>query len=113
MAVRGGLCLFEVSFRVARDQLFEELRLLRATLVIVSSNIPLGKDGLPYASYREPEDPGVVVYFQLTKTAHVLACDRWNCVKDNLRAIGLHIAAIRGIEPWGVGSVEQVFMGYL
>lgn len=64
---------FEVSFRVARDQLFEELRLLRATVVIVSSNIPLRKDGLPYASYREPEDPGVAVYFQLRKTAHVLA----------------------------------------
>ncbi|OYE02620.1 hypothetical protein [Nostoc sp. 'Peltigera membranacea cyanobiont' 232] len=30
-------------------------------------------------------------------------------MKDNLRAIGLHIAAMRGMERWGV---EQAFAGY-
>ncbi len=88
-----------------------ELQLLKAYKVIISSNVPLRRDGLPYANYRQPEDPGVAVYFQLNKP-HVLACDHWNCVKDNLRAIGLHVAAIRGIERWGVGSVEQAFTGY-
>lgn len=103
---------FEVSLRVAFDQLFEELRRLRAEAVIISSNVPLRKDGLPYANYRAPEDPGVAVYFKLKGKPHVLACDRWDKIKDNLRAIGLHVAAIRGIERWGVGSVEQAFMGY-
>ena len=103
---------FEVSFAVARDQLLEELRRLRATAVVVSSNVPLRQDGLPYAKYREPLDPGIAVYFQLAKKPHVLACDRWAYTKDNLRAVGLHVAAIRGIERWGVGNIEQAFTGY-
>lgn len=103
---------FEVSFAVARDELLRELQLLKASSVIISSNVPLRRDGLPYANYRQPEDPGVAVYFQLKGKPHVLACDRWDLVKDNIRAVGLHVAAIRGIERWGVGSVEQAFMGY-
>lgn len=38
---------FEVSFAVARDDLMRELRLLGAKNVIISSNVPLRKDGLP------------------------------------------------------------------
>lgn len=104
--------LFEVSFAVARDALLDELRLMKAHNVIISTNIQLRRDGLPYASFKEPEDPGVAVYFQIKRKPYALACDRWNRVKDNLRAIGLHIAAMRGIERWGVGSLEQAFTGY-
>lgn len=103
---------FEVAFTVARDHLLEELRRLGALDAIISSNIPVRQDGLPYARYRQPDDPGVAVYFQLNKKPHVLACDRWLDVKDNLRAIGLHIEATRGIARWGVGSLEQAFSGY-
>ncbi|NWF58983.1 MAG: DnaJ domain-containing protein [Fischerella sp.] len=103
---------FEVGFSVARDHLLNELRLLEAKNVIISSNVPLRKDGLPYANFREPADPGVAVYFNLKKKSYVLACDQWSRVKDNLRAIGLHVNALRGMERWGVGSIEQAFMGY-
>ena len=103
---------FEVSFAKARDELLDELMRLGAYSVIISSNIPVKRDGLPYASYKEPSDPGVAVYFRLGKKSTVVACDRWLMVRDNLRAIGLHIAAMRGINRWGVGSVEQAFMGY-
>lgn len=103
---------FEVNFAVARDQLLHEMELLDAFAVIISSNVPLRQDGLPYANFKEPDDPGVAVYFRVKKKNYVLCCDRWLKVKDNLRAIGLHIAAMRGMERWGVGSVEQAFMGY-
>ena len=103
---------FEVSFAVARDQLLHELELLDAFAVIIFSNIQLRRDGLPYATFREPDDSGVAVYFRIKKKNYVLCCDRWLKVKDNLRAIGLHIAAMRGMERWGVGSLEQAFMGY-
>jgi len=103
---------FEVSFAVARDHLLNELRLLGATNLILSSNIPLRKDGIPYANFLQPDDPGVAVYFVWRKSFYVLACDRWTKVKDNFRAIGLHINALRGIERWGVGSIEQAFSGY-
>ena len=103
---------FEVSFAVARDQLLLELELLDAFAVVISSNVQLKRDGLPYANFKEPDDPGVAIYFRIKKKNYVLCCDKWLKVKDNLRAIGLHIAAMRGMERWGVGSVEQAFMGY-
>lgn len=103
---------FQVNFSVARDDLLNELRLLGAKNVIISSNVPLRKDGLPYANFNEPDDPGIAVYFSLKDKSYALCCDRWLKTKDNLRAIGLHIAAMRGMERWGVGSVEQAFMGY-
>ncbi|PHM09207.1 J domain-containing protein [Nostoc sp. 'Peltigera malacea cyanobiont' DB3992] len=80
--------------------------------MVISSNVQLRRDGLPYATFREPDDPGVAVYFRIKKKNYALCCDRWLKVKDNLRAIGLHIAAMRGMERWGVGNVEQAFMGY-
>lgn len=54
---------FEVSFSAARDDLLNELRLLDAFAVIISSNVPLRRDGLPYATFKEPDDPAVAVYF--------------------------------------------------
>lgn len=103
---------FEVSFARARDELIAELLRLGGRSTIISSNIPVKRDGLPYANYKEPDDPGIAVYFHLGKKPTVLACDRWWLVRDNLRAIGLHVAALRGIERWGVGSLEQAFSGY-
>ncbi|MBH8561924.1 J domain-containing protein [Nostoc sp. CENA67] len=103
---------FEVGFSVARDDLLNELRLLGAKNLVISSNVPLRRDGLPYANFREPDDSGVAVYFQIKDKNYALCCDKWLKVKDNMRAIGLHIAAMRGMERWGVGSVEQAFAGY-
>jgi hypothetical protein len=103
---------FQVTFAKARDELLAELQRLGATGIIISTNIELRQDGLPYANRREPDDSGVAVYFDLKKKPHVLACDKWDKTKDNVRAIGLHVAAMRGMERWGVGSVEQAFMGY-
>lgn len=103
---------FEVNFSTARNDLLKELRLLGAKNIIISSNVPTRQDGLPYARPKEPDDPGVAVYFKIKDKSYALCCDRWRKVKHNLRAIGLHIAAMRGMERWGVGSLEQAFMGY-
>lgn len=103
---------FEVNFSTARNDLLNELRLLGAKNVVISSNVPVRQDGLPYARPKEPDDPGVAVYFQIKDKNYALCCDRWLKVRHNLRAIGLHIAAMRGMERWGVGNVEQAFMGY-
>lgn len=103
---------FEVNFSTARNDLLNELRLLGAKNIIISSNVPTRQDGLPYARPKEPDDPGVAVYFKIKDKSYALCCDRWRKVKHNLRAIGLHIATMRGMERWGVGSLEQAFMGY-
>lgn len=79
---------------------------------ILSTNIALRNDGLPRAGQRAPEDPGVAVYFKLADRDTVLACDKWHCVEHNVWSIAKHIAAMRGIDRWGVGSVAQAFAGY-
>ena len=52
---------FQVSFAKARDGLLLELSRLGASNIIISSNVQTRKDGLPYANFREPDDPGVAV----------------------------------------------------
>ena len=89
-----------------------ELRLLGATETIVPTNLRVRLDGLPMSGQRNPDDPGVAVYFRLRGQDRVLACDKWTSVWDNLWAIVRHIEAVRGQERWGVGTIEQAFEGY-
>lgn len=71
--------VFKVEFARSRDELLHSLKLLGGRGVIISTNIPLRLDGLPYAGVAEPADPGVAVYFdrwidQVLKP-FVIACD--------------------------------------
>lgn len=69
-----------------RDGVIDELRKMKVWdwEVVISTNIPLRRDGLPYSNQKEPSDPGVAVYFKVNKKPTVLACDKWNTVGDNL-----------------------------
>lgn len=96
----------------ALRRLTDELDRLRATGVVISSNVPVRFDGLPRSDAREPSDPGVACYFRHRGADRVFACDRWDRVADNVAAIAAHIAALRGMERWGVGSIDQAFRGY-
>ncbi len=100
---------FKVSFAQARDQLLTELGRMQASKIVISTNIQLRRDGLPYANFREPQDPGVALYFVAFKKSYAFACDQWDLTRDNLRAIGCHITALRGMERWGVSRMEEVF----
>jgi hypothetical protein len=97
-----------------RDAIIAELRRMGVPdfHVVISTNIPLRRDGLPYSNQKEPDDTGSAVYFKLDGKDCVLACDKWNTVGDNLWAIAKHIEALRGQERWGVGTIEQAFAGY-
>ena len=79
---------------------------------LVSSNMRVRLDGLPYSDQRKPDDPGVAVYFKLAGKDLVLACDTWDRVADNIAAVAAHIEALRAIERYGVGSIDQAFAGY-
>jgi hypothetical protein len=97
----------------ATKRLTGELKRLGAQRVVISSNLRLRDDGLPYATQaKQLGDPGVAVYFTLSKQPRVLACDRWSSVADNMAAIAGHIEAIRAVDRYGVGTLEQAFAGY-
>ena len=97
----------------ATARLTHQLGLMDANTVTVSTEMKLRQDGLPHSGIRPPDDPGVAVYFRLLARPYCLPCDRWDRVADNLAAVAAHIGAMRGMERWGVGSVEQAFAGYM
>jgi hypothetical protein len=99
----------------AVKRLTEELRRLGASAgtEVLSTNLVTRLDGLPRSDQRAPEDPGAAVYFRLKGQPRVLACDRWTRVADNIAAIAAHIEAIRAVDRYGVGSLEQAFAGYV
>lgn len=102
------------SFRETQQILAELQRMrVRGRDVIVSTNTRLRQDGIPYAHQSAPADPGAAVWFTLSGEERVLACDRWDRVEHNLRAIALHIAAMRGQDRWGVGTLDQAFAGFV
>lgn len=118
---RRAASRFGTSFAVARDEIVSEVARLkhgraswkRANDVIVSTNLQLRRDGLPLAGQRQPEDPGVAVYFERCGKQFAFACDRWKRVEDNMHAVCLTISALRGIERWGTGDmVEAAFTGF-
>jgi hypothetical protein len=80
--------------------------------LVVSTNLAVRIDGFPRSGQPEPEDVGVAVYFERKGKRLAFACDKWTSVRENLRAIGMHLEAIRGQERWGVGSLDQAFAGY-
>ena len=108
-----GHARFKTGFGKARDALLRELQRLGARDVIISSNIPLRHDGLPRADAREPADPGIAVYFKYKNRQHCFACDKYNRTYDNMHAINLTIAGLRGIARWGTGDMmERAFRGF-
>jgi hypothetical protein len=104
---------YSVSFATARDDLLSELSLLRAKGVVLSTNIPVKRDGLPYAVFKEPADPGVAIYFEVGSASQVIACDKWDLIKDNVRACGYAVASLRQLERCGATEIlERAFTGF-
>lgn len=91
----------------------DEIDRLGGRNVIVSTNVRIRRDGLPYSSDRAPDDSGVAVYFDYRGGQKCFACDRWRSVEENLRAIFKTIEAIRGLDRWGSKDfVDAAFTGF-
>lgn len=109
---------FRITFAVVRDEIVQEVKRLcgwryRDPDIVISTNVPLRKDGLPLAGQRAPEDPGVAVYFEYKGKQVCFACDCWKTVADNMQGICKTIEALRGISRWGTGDMmEAAFTGF-
>lgn len=106
---------FRTTFANARDDCLLEIKRLGGSEVMISTNIPLRRDGVPQAkAWGETlKDPGVAVYFKRKGKELCFACDAWYHVQDNMHAICLTISALRGIARWGTGDMmEAAFTGF-
>ncbi|MEM1151830.1 MAG: J domain-containing protein [Pseudomonadota bacterium] len=107
---------FDQALRRLREQVGlvtkygQDWRMRELTL---STNYQLRSDGRPRRDRGQPSDPSVAFFFELDGEPHLLACDRWDTVADNVAAIAAHIEALRGQERWGVATMKQAFAGHL
>lgn len=101
-----------INMRTAIDRLMAELDRIGAADPILSTNVELRLDGLPMGNRADPGDVGVAVYFRHKGRPIVFACDKWSTVAENITAIAQHIDAIRRMDRYGVGRLEQALAGY-
>lgn len=112
--VRRELSRFQTSLYDATCNVQRQVAALGGNRLVISTNLPVNRDGFPSSRFVTPDDPGVAVYFVLKQQPMCFACDRWELVGDNLHAIGKTIDALRGIERWGSGSMmSQAFTGFM
>lgn len=110
-----GEARYSVGYSIALSEMLHELGLLKATGIVVSSNLRLRRDGLPYAAEagRKIDDPGVAVYFMRQGKQQVIACDKWNRPQHNIRAIGLTVVGLRAIARAGATELlDRAFTGF-
>lgn len=100
-----------VNMAAATERLERQLDALGAKDPVLSTNVSLSLRGVPRGD-EKPSDPGAAVYFRFRGKATVLACDRYFRVADNIAALAAHIDALRRIERYGVGTIEQALAGY-
>jgi hypothetical protein len=115
---------YKITFSDARDRLVHELKLLGAIEIVLSTNIPLRRDGLPRMDIAEPSDAGVAVYWiergkwdadkhDYAQVPRVIACDHWQKVRDNIRAVGLAVEALRALKRCGATQIaDKAFTGF-
>ncbi|HZX79910.1 MAG TPA: hypothetical protein VFE72_03020 [Lysobacter sp.] len=108
---------FKTAPDAAYRNLMDQLRLLGATDVILSSNLKLRQDGAPYAQQPRHNDEAIAIYFKRRVGKKVvdyaMGCDLFQRREHNMHALGLSIEALRGLERWGsTGMVERAFTGF-
>jgi hypothetical protein len=96
----------------ALSRLQRELDRIGARYPVISSNLELRLDGLPRSGQREPNDPGVAIYFDLDGKPHCMPCDTYTTVVQNIAAVAAHIEATRAIQRHGVGTLAEMFAGF-
>lgn len=105
---------FKTGFGMAVRQVMAELQRLGARNAVVSTNVPLRRDGLPLASAKRVDDPAAAAYFTHKGKQMCFACDRWDRIEDNIYAISKTIEAMRGIDRWGTGDMlDAAFSGFI
>ncbi len=106
---------FKQSMDRAQQFLHDEIKRIGGSELIVSTNIPVRKDGMLYSDWmsRKIDDPGVAIYFKYKNRDILMCCDQYTAVWENVYALGKGIEALRGMERWGVSDfIERAFTGF-
>jgi hypothetical protein len=109
----------ELTLAQARDRVLEQINLFtragqqwRTDNVIISSDLKLRNDGLPRSGQKQPDDPGIAVYFELDGKSRCIPCDNYLRIEDNLAAVAATLEALRTLERHGSAMFEAAFTGF-
>jgi hypothetical protein len=109
---RPELAQFKVDYLTAVRELQYELERLGAETAYISSDQELRMDGTPRRD-RPPASSAVAVYFARNGKQLCIPCDKFQTVRDNIRAIGLTLESIRRMERYGTNqTVEATLQGF-
>ena len=104
----------EWTISQAVKEVYAEIRLLGGSKVIISSNLTLNLDGSIRGGQAQPNDRGVALYFTRGKNALCFACDKWNKVEHNIRAIALAVHSLRQLDRCGSSEIlDRAFTGFI
>ena len=103
---------FEQTMDKAQRFLRTEIARLAGTDLIVSSNIPVRRDGGLYADYmnRKLEDPGIAIYFKYNGKQISMCCDQYLRVWENIYALGKGIEAFLVVAESPNGDSASIIM---
>lgn len=104
---------YKLPLERALQELTTELRMFKAKEFVVSSNVEPRLAGLPRGP-AAATDCGVAVYWEDPQgRPRVMACDCWDSVRGNVRAVAMTINALRQIERSGATQLlERAFTGF-
>jgi hypothetical protein len=105
---------YDLSFARARDEIVRQVRLAKGRETIITTNVPLRRDGLPLANMSEPKDSGVAVYWDdKDRKPRVIAIDAWATVRENMRAVAMAVESLRAFDRTGAKAViDRVYDGF-
>jgi hypothetical protein len=104
---------FKVEPRIAKQAMLLELGRMDATDVVISSNQRANRDGTLSLARQSIYDTGIAVYFTRKGKPVVLACDQYQEIHENIRAIGKTLEAMRSIERWGASDLlDRAFTAF-
>jgi hypothetical protein len=107
---------FKSSYAATLKLIERELVHLKAHNTLIQAYFDheaIRADGWPKGG-RAPSAPGIILTFQ-SGSASVMSfpCDTYSHWEDNLRAIGLALAALRAIRRYGVGKTTEQYRGFV
>lgn len=91
---------FRVEYSAAVRDLSTTLRILGKPAQVTSDVVGLLADA--------PADPGVAVWLAMPSGLRCICCDEYQSVRENVRAIGLTLDALRQVENYGTTMLDQV-----
>lgn len=112
---RRGRGTFKATWTETQAMLRLELDRLHAHNVVLAADFTeadLKADGLPRANARQPQFPGVEIFFDSVHGPLVYGTDTHVFWQHNVRAIALSLQALRSVDRYGVTRASEQYKGW-